>query len=335
MVRTNACAARCWRHRSRLQALLLALGMASSSHAARAAEVVVLQSGAGDLESLVGRLASELASNGYAVRIEVTDAAPPCEATAKDDDVAHVSLVADPAAPASVLATLCFRGATVVTSAPRADPARFAVTTAEALNGLRAGPAHVAPAAPLKAAPPAAEPVTPAAPVRASSSLSLAETLVIDPAGFPVLWGSSLDAAVPLGRRVELVFGGFFPISRAELSNSTAELRAGLAFVRVGAALRYSLGGLALNASLVAGPTLSWVTAQANAPYVGGSASTLGALSALGVQLGYPERGPLFALGQCRASLLLPAVRFALPNDAPRTQGPLLFEASLGVGARL
>ncbi|MES1185163.1 MAG: hypothetical protein ABUL60_15230 [Myxococcales bacterium] len=287
----------------------------------------------------MSRLGSELASASYSARLEVSDEPLACQRAPFEGHirVAWVSLTLDPENRDLVRATLCFDGATVVMIGPRSDPARFAVTTAEALNGLAAAPKSTAqrpspPATTVQA--PSPESVLPP-PLRDRHALSLVETLIADPGGFPVLWGSAVDAELSLGRHFALMVEGFFPISRAELLNADAELRAGLAFMRLGPALRYSMGELTLSGSLVVGPAFTWVTARATPPYVGGTDSAVSAFGAAGVQALYPEQSPIFALALVRASLLLPAARFALPQAPPRSLGPALFEASLGVGLRL
>ncbi|MFZ5890473.1 MAG: hypothetical protein ACOY0T_05335 [Myxococcota bacterium] len=306
-------------------------GVALLTSTARANEPIAVKSAAAELEPLASRVALELTSDGYTVKVETAEAPAQCEASS----TAWVSLARD-ASDNSVVAIVCFDGSSVATRGSQAEPSRFAVTIAEALNGLRAAPAPAPQAA--AASPDVRDTLSrPAAnsPPKARRTVSLAETLLIEPLGFPVLWGSSLDAEFSTGTHSSIVCGGFFPISRAELSNSQAELRVGMAFVRVGAALRYSLGEFALSGSFVAGPALTWVSATATAPREGGSASAVSLLSGVGAQLVYPERSPIFALALARASLLLPGIRFALPNEAPHSLGPALLEASLGVGVRL
>jgi len=253
------------------------------------------------------------------------------------ETVAWVSLSPAPEQPAAALATICSRGTLVVTRGPLSDPTRFAVTAAEALNGLRAEPVTSAPRA--NAAPPAATQQSPepnATPQPSSwASLALTQTLVLDANRFPLLWGSGLEGELALNSRMSFVLGLFYPISRAELSNAEVELSAGLAFLRLGIALRHSIGDFALSGSFAAGPALIWVHAQAKPPRVGGNARTTSALGSLGLQLCYPARGSVFALAGSRATLLLPAARFVLPGDRSPTLGPLLVEAAIGVGLRL
>lgn len=338
MARISDSAVRCWRTRSRCVALLLSVACVGFARQARADEVVAVQSSSAELEPLLSRLESELTTGGYAVRVEPASATLTC---AGGTNVAWVSIAPDPANRDFALATVCSRGATATTRAPRADPARFAVTAAEALNGLHATPiANVPRATAPRSSQRRAATVAPIASNENALSrrdriaISLAETLVLDPRGFPALWGSSLDAEWALASWFGLNFAVFVPISRAELSNSEADLHAGLAFARVGIAFREALGDFGLSSSLAAGPAWIWVRADANAPRVGGRASTLSALGSVGAELVYPGRGRVFALACGRATLLLPAARFVLPNEPAPTLGPALIEASLGVGAR-
>jgi hypothetical protein len=271
------------------------------------------------------------------VRVELTDVLRPCERLAADGspNAASVNLAPDPQSADSVLATLCFHGVTATASGPRTDPARFAVIAAEALNGLRAEPAA--------SARPSPAPLAKVRPVEASSALapgdtfqlSLAETLLLDPLGFPPLLGSSLDAELSLNARAALLIEGFFPVSRAELSGSQADFHVGFAFARLGLALRQTVGAFALSGAFTAGPAFMWVKATAKPPRLGGDASALSAIGSVGLRLCYPGHGRFFTFAQSRATLLFPAGRFNLPNDPSPTLGPLLIEASLGVGARL
>lgn len=334
MVPTNAFAARSWLgRRARLCCLLGALFV---STVANAAESIGILSTSIEIQPLVARLASELRSNGYSVRFEPFDPARRCTSASGAPADSWISLAPDPEQPASVITTLCFGGAKLVTRGPRADPARFAVATAEALNGLRAKPLAI----PERTLPgPESGALDQGAERRdteaARSSLELAQALVIDPGGFPLLWGASLDAELAVSRSFSLVGGGFFPITRPELASSEVSLTTGVAFARAGAALHLATSTVVVSASLTAGPAFTWASADAEAPRVGGSASTVSAIGSAGLRLDYPARGQVFAAAQARASLLLPAIRFAVAGAEARTLGPALLETSLGVGLRL
>lgn len=334
MARISDSAARCWRTRSRSVAALLSLACVAFARQGSAGEVVSVLSSGAELEPLLSRLESELTTGGYTVRVELATMQPACTSGSNE---AWVSIAVDPENSEFALATVCSRGATATTRGPRADPARFAVTAAEALNGLHAAPIA---SAPRPSEPQNAAAIAPLAPThdlavrRGRVAFSLAETLVLDPRGFPALWGTSLDAEWTFASRFALLLGGFVPISRAELSSAEADLHAGVAFARAGVSYREELGEFGLSGSLTAGPAWIWVSADANAPRVGGRASTVSALGSVGAELTYPARGRVFALARCRATLLLPAGRFILPNEPSRTLGPALIEVSLGIGAR-
>lgn len=277
-------------------------------------------------EPLVGRLCAELASAGYTVSLQLSG--PP--ATCERGQGAYVTVAPDPMHGAAV-ATICFEGTEVVVTGAEGSPARFAISAAEALNGLRATARLDTPQRP-RVTPALAKP-SPSPPP--THSVSVGQTLVVDAGGFSPLWGATLDAVLGLGTHTAFVLGGFFPITRAGTSTEHAELSTGVTFLRVGAALRYSVGRFVIAPSLTTGPAYTWVTAQADAPYVGESDAAFGLFSSAGLAIAYPARSAVFAQGAARASLLLPSPRIQLPEGARRDLGPLLIEASLSFGLRL
>jgi hypothetical protein len=307
--------------------------MLATPVAAQASQLVIVRSTSAELEPLVGRLCAELATAGYAVTFQLSQPPMACErGNTEQGKTAWVTLAPNPADHDSAVATVCFDGTAVVVGGPKADSVRFVVSTAEALNGLSATPLAALPER-RRAVP--AQPRSTSTQPRPRHALAMGQTLIIDPAGFPALWGATLDAELALNRSMAIVLGGFFPIARAELSTPHAELRTGLTFLRVGPALRYSVARFTLAASLVAGPALTWVTARAVAPYAGRTDSVLGVFSGAGLVLTYPDRGPVFASIGSRASALLPGPRIRLPEQASMDLGPVLLEASLGIGLRL
>lgn len=307
------------------------LAAVSSAHAAPG---VLVRASTRDLEPAVDRVCAELASAGYAVSFELSGAPTQCLRGPAGSEVAWIQLAPKPDTSDVVLATICFDGTVVVVGGARSEPVRFAVSAAEALNGLRA----TAPS--LRSRRPAAPPVPEssgaarlAAPP-ARRSFSFSQTLIVDPRGFPALWGSSLELELSLTRHATFAFAGFAPLSRAELSGAGAELEAALAFVRAGPGWRSSFHGFAFGASLTFGPALTWVKASSVRRYVGGTDHAFGVSGATGLGVLYPSRGPVFAVAAGRASLLLPAPRFLLPEAGSRDWGPLLLEMSLGLGLR-
>ncbi|MES1189371.1 MAG: hypothetical protein ABUL60_36480 [Myxococcales bacterium] len=275
------------------------------------------------LEPLVARLCAELTLAGYATSFNLSDPPVACERGA----TAWINLAPSSTDRAAVVATLCVDGTEVTIAGPRADPARLAISTAEALNGLGATAPPSTPRLASAVATPARE--------SPRHAVSAAQTLLVDPAGFPLLWGTSVDVELGLTEHAAVALAGFFPIARAKLSTSSAELRTGVAWLRVGVALRYSLARFAVAGSLVVGPAYTWVTARAVAPYVSGADFAFGVAGSAGLSVSYPHRGPVFAVAGSRAVVLLPGPRFELPNEEPRDLGPLLIEASLGIGLRL
>jgi hypothetical protein len=269
-----------------------------------------------------------LTSAGYTISLNLSDPPVACER----GEAAWINLAPSSKDRAAVVATLCVDGTEVTIAAPRADPARLAIGTAEALNGLGATAPPSTPrlasavAAPARESPPS---------LLLPHAVSAAQMLLVDPAGFPLLWGTSVDVDLGLSEHAAVVLGGFFPIARAKLSTSSAELRTGVAWLRVGVALRYSLARFAVAGSLVVGPSYTWVTARAVTPYLSGADFAFGVAAGAGLSVSYPHRGPVFAVAGGRAVVLLPGPRFKLPKEEPRDLGPLLIEASLGIGLRL
>jgi hypothetical protein len=246
--------------------------------------------------------------------------------------MAWITLAPSSTDSAAVVATLCVDGTQVTVGGPRADPARLAIGTAEALNGLGA---IAPPSKPWRATGTTQPPSESPPPRRIPHAVSAGQMLLVGPTGFPLLWGTSVDGELGLTEHSALVLGGFFPIARAKVSTSLAEVRTGVALLRVGVALRYSLARFAVAGSLVVGPAYTWVTAKAVSPYVGEPDFAFGVAGGAGLSVSYPSRSRVFAVAGSRAAVLLPGPRFELPNEEPRDVGPLLIEASLGIGLRL
>lgn len=281
-----------------------------------------------DLESLAGRLSAELVAAGYRVRLDLSGPTPACEHSAQE--AAWVSLRALANEREDVAALVCFDGSFVVVEGPRAEPIRFVVSVAEALNGLATTGPRPTPSSDR----PQQAPSRGAALRASTNAFSLSQLLLIDPGGFPLLWGSTLELELALGSSGGLAIEGFVPLSRAELAGQHADLRAATALLRLGPVLRLSAADFAFSTVVSVGPAFTWVSAEADTPYVGGTDSALGAIGSLGIRLAYPDRGAIFAMAGGRASLLLPAPRFAIPRENARDLGPFFIEASLGLGLR-
>lgn len=315
---------RCWLRLS--LCLLLGCAVWAVAERAEASQSVVVYATGAAPEPLVSRVCAELANAGYAVSLRLSAPSAACER----GKTPHVALSPDPVHREALVATVCFDGTEVVVAAATDDPVHFAIGASEALNGLRAS-------APLKTR---ERPRAPSAPkrellpeARTRHAVAIGQSL-IDPAGFPPLWGVSFEADLVVSPHAAVVLGGFFPIARAETSSRAALLRTGVTFLRVGPALRYSLARFALVGSVALGPAYTWVTATADVPYLGQTDAALGMLASAGLAIAYPDRGPVFAAAAGRGSILLPSPRIELPNDAAQDLGPLLLEASLSFGLR-
>ena len=80
MVRINGSVARCCLRRSRSLAVSIGSALLALTGLARANETVSLRSANLELEPLLNRLGSELASAGYSIRYEHSDEPLPCRA---------------------------------------------------------------------------------------------------------------------------------------------------------------------------------------------------------------------------------------------------------------
>lgn len=345
----DACVSRSCRSRKIQILLVIAGACACVPRTAFASERVSISYGEPSLQPFADRLASELVSDGYTVALVPGSDPSPCEQPAvsatfaeTNTDAAWVRLSADPVSGDAVIASICFRSTVsllqrVAARGTRAEPERFALTTAEALNGLRAQVPVVSSRAPVQAptAPrPSAEPGAVPAPAHGENSVTLTQTALLDLGGFPVLWGAGLDAGLGVTPALRLVFETFVPISAAELANEQAQVQTRLTWVRVGLATRLTEGAARFGCSLLAGPALSWATAEAEPPYIGAADVALSGLVTLAGAVEYPSNSRVFVLGAARFSTLLPAVRVKVGSDSSNTLGPWLAEVSLGVGLR-
>lgn len=322
MARIGGSVSRYWRRLSRAWLVAGALGVALPAHASQS---VVVHTTINVPEPLVGRLCAELASAGYAVSLQLSEPPVAC----RRSEGTWVALAPDPVQPEAFVATICFEGTQVAVLGPRREPTRFAISAAEALNGLRAtGPRHAQHE-------PQATSTRSSQPLRsARHAVSVGQSLVVDPAEFPPQWGATLELELGLGAHTAVVLEGFFPITRSRTSTQAAELSTGVTFLRLGPIVRFSLARFALAGSLLAGPAYTWVTATADRPYIAQTDGAPGILASAGLAIAYPDRSSVFAMAASRASLLLPSPRIQVPGEAARDFGPVLVEASLSVGMR-
>lgn len=352
MVRTAACAYPRSRSASSVAGWLALAGALIATPRAFAADRVRIAYAEAELQPVAERIASELGTDGYAVELGANDEPSPCDkplaaGTASDGaaEAAWVRLSLDPNDDGAVVASICVRSTVallerVASRGERAEPERFALATAEALNGLRAK----VPVLSSRRAPDAATPtperasrsegVSHDAPGPGSNQLSLTQTALLDLAELPPLWGGALAAELALNAGVRIAFDTFIPISSVELANQDARVTLRAAWVRTGVSLGWVAADARVGAALLAGPALTWASAEARAPRIGAADAKLGALLTLAATIEYPSRSRVFLLGAARASGLFPAVRVAVASDTSKALGPLLAEASLGVGVR-
>ncbi len=299
------------------------------------------------------RVASELASEGYAVDLGDTPEPSPCDpnaprlASIPRDARAWIRLAPDPADAERVVAFICFLGAQpllqqAVPSAPRSNGEQLALAAAEALNGLRVRlpPVQNEP----RRAPPAPEPSPPAPlapdarleplPKRVVNSLVLGPGIVRSFPDFPTTLGLSARGALGIVPSLGLVIEAFVPATSGELASDTVTSELRTTWVRVGPRLGWELGDFELSVAALAGPAFTWATAVAVPPRQGTADVSAGAILTLGAFLQYPAQGALFGSASVSGSALLPAPRVELADDARAPRGYFPLEASLGLGVR-
>jgi len=351
MVRIDACANRRFRSPRCAGWLALVAGLLAAPRALAADRVWIVYSETA-LQPVAERLASELGTDGYTVELGPRDEPSPCEkplapggASEVSSEAAWVRLSPDPNDASAVVAAICVRSTVallerVASRGERSEPERFALATAEALNGLRAK----VPVMSSRNAPDVAAP----SPERASRSdgasrdtpssgnnqLALTQTALLDLAELPPLWGGALAAELAVSSNVRVAFDTFVPVSSVELANEDARVTLRAAWVRTGISWSWLAGDARVGAALLAGPALTWASAEARAPRVGAADAKLGALLTLATTLEYPSHSRVFLLAAFRASGLFPAVRVAVATDTSKALGPLVAESSLGVGVR-
>lgn len=319
---------------------------------ARAADRVWIAYSETALRPVAERLASELGTDGYTVELGPRDEPSPCEQPLAPggtsdgvSEAAWVRLSVDPNDTDAVVASICVRSTVallerVASRGERTEPERFALATAEALNGLRAKvPVMSSRNAPQVTTPrperaSSSEPAGPDTSSPGDNQLSLTQTALLDLADVPPLWGGALAAELAVHSGVRIAFDTFIPVSSVELANQEARVSLRSAWVRTGASIGWLAGDVRVGAALLAGPALTWATAEARAPRVGIADAKLGALLTLGATVEYPSRSRVFLLGGARLSALFPTVRIAVASDTSKTLGTLLAETSLGVGVR-
>ena len=341
------------RHSLRVAIVIVVTALLTSPGRARTEEVSVSLHYASEAElEHARRVASELASEGYAVEISSTPVRSPCDADASSlvtpfkGTKAWIRLAADPANADRVVAFICYLGAQpllqhAVPSAPRAEDGTLALAAAEALNGLRARlPAlrnepEIA-AQPSERRPAPVEPSPSAgAPRRsAENSLVIGTGVVRHLPDFPTTLGITARGTLGVIPSLALVIDVLAPTAGGELASEAVTARIRTGWVRLGPRVAWVLGDFELSAAALAGPAFTWATAVASSPRVGTADIAPGAILTLGAFLQYPAATAVFGCVSASGSLLLPAPRINLGEAGTAARGYWPVDASIGLGLR-
>lgn len=343
MVRTRGSPSRRSRNGKILVGVVGALSFARGVHAAP--QLVSIVYAEQELRDVAERLASELASEGYAVQFGDPGDSSPCDAGAaarsSDDGRDRAWIRLSEAAGDRVEASICHRSSAPIlrqtaARALRSEPERFALTASEALNGLRAKvprqPVDVP--APVERIPAYDARDSASAERERTNEVFATQSTVVAASEFPPLLGVSLGASVGVRRGFAITVESFWTARAAVLENESVRVSARSAWVRFGPELQSSLGAIRFRAALLAGPAVTWATARAELPRIGTADVAVSAIASLAASLEYPRTSTAFALLATRGSTLLPAVRLALGEDRSNDFGPWLLEASVGMGLR-
>jgi hypothetical protein len=317
------------------------------------AEVAVSIQVESDAELEVARrVTSELSSEGYAVEIVESSEPSPCDArgekvaTVPQGTKVWIRLGPSASENEKVVASICYLGAMpflqqASVSAPKSEPHELALAAAEALNGLRsklpplANDAERAAHRDVVRVPPRDEPlrdVSPPAGLVNSAVIGMA--VVRNFPDFPTAPGVVGRATLGVVPSLGIAIDTFFPVAGRELVGPDVTATVRTAWLRVGPRFGGAIGDLHLSGAALAGPAVTWATAVAELPRVGGADVTTGAVLTLAAFFEYPRRGPVFACGSASASALLPGVKVNLGDGAPVPRGSWPLETSIGVGAR-
>jgi hypothetical protein len=341
-----------WRRSLRVAAAGMALALLTAGRA-RAEVSVSLQYGSEAELEHARRVASELMSEGYAVEIGGAPELSPCDpngprfVTISRGTKAWIRLAVDPADADRVVAFICYLGVQpllqqAVPSAPRAESDRLALAAAEALNGLRARLPPLQDQAELTPRPaeksvvsveqrPRAEPPPPKP---AANSLVLATSLVRNFPDFPMTPGITGRGTLGILPSLGLVIEAFVPTTGGELASQVVTAKLRTSWLRMGPRLGWVLGDFELSAAALAGPAFTWATAVAAPPREGTADVATGAILTLGAFLQYPSTTAIFGSASASASVLLPAPRVNLGDEAPAPRGYWPVDASIGLGVR-
>jgi hypothetical protein len=320
---------------------------------ARAADVTVSIQYTGETQrEFAERLVSELSSEGYVVESKAVEEPTPCDVNgAKLVSVgtgarAWIRLGEDPAGSETVVATICYLGALpflqqASSSAPKSDPRMLALAAVEALNGLRSKvPAHSPEEA--REAPPAEQPAVPvtkktserAEDAAPRNSVTLGGAVMLNAPEFPVVPAFITGANLGIAPSAALSIDALLPVGGAELESPDVTAKVRTAWFRLGPRLHWAAGDFDISGALLAGPAVSWATAEARAPLAGTTDVTAGAVVSVKTNIDYPRRTPIFAFLGASASALLPGIRVKLDGSVSEPLGAFPLEASVGLGAR-
>lgn len=325
--------------------VLLCLSIAWSAWARTAgaqAPAVVLTLEGEEQRELAERLAWELRSEGF--EVELRAPAPlPCDdprgSRAAWPGRTQIALRRTANRGDGVLVVLChesaagdLRRASLEGALER--PEDLAVSTAEALNGLRARlPPDTVRAAPAPQMPRASAPEPRAAPPR-RGQLWVGMTLASEVTELPAVEGVELGLGLDVVPRLALALETFWPVREAMLdaAGGTASLR--LAWARLGPRARLRAGQFDLSAAFMLGPALAWTSGDVAAPRVGVTDVGAAAMLTLRGALEFPSTTPVYAFAAGGYSQLLPRFRIATDRGSAPELGQVLLEGSVGLGLR-
>jgi hypothetical protein len=296
-------------------------------------------------QSAAARLASELMTEGYTVEVEPAPVesscgALPSPAGPSSREQAWIVLAAKP--NGSLEASVCYLGtrpapAQTTTSVADGDSVKLALATAEALNGLRA---RVAPAAAPNPTRVTALPASPKAAGASAPAASMPNALRAGPALFwdprvasPVL-AAALQADLGVTARWSITLDLLVPLGASEIRALEATASVRTAWLRFGPSLSLELDDFALSTALLAGPALTWATAEARTPRVGTADADPGFVASIATGLRYPARAKVFASVAAAVSTRPPWARLELGPGASPELGVVLLDACVGLGAR-
>lgn len=325
--------------------ILVALILVAPAARAADAGVVIYYESDEHLE-VARRLASELSSEGYSVELHdgpATDPSP-CDSAGQTlaalggAGKAWIRLAPSSSDPSALVADICYLGALpflqrAAPSGPRSDPRRLALATAEALNGLRSKLPATSPEPAQPARVERAEPTRPPPSASIENSFGFGVALLANLPDFPASSGIQPRATLGITPAVALSLDALFPTAGRELSSVLVTATVRTAWLRLGPRFTFTLSDFAVSGSVLAGPSLTWVTGTAWPPRAGSADVAASAVISLAAGIEYPNRGPTFAWGSVAASALLPQVQVDLADgDAPRAGWPI--EGAIGLGVR-